>query len=193
MGYASSIKNLEIHLIYNSIIAILLGLLIANRYSNSTDQTLDIPKFISVAMKEPANIPIRNFVELEDNTSYYEISPHLLEHPALRLWKWDSGLSKSQCTAIIKAAEAVNEWGEYSNFGKDTPTQDLSLDKLPTEVLKPVEDILQNIGSIVASKLMGKTVNDGMEMRFRNTGRCRIEFIQERNCNFSHRIASVYY
>ena len=48
-----------------------------------------------------------------------------------KVWKWKSPLTPSQCDSAWKAAEELNDYGEYSKFGSEFPTLDVSLDKLP--------------------------------------------------------------
>jgi hypothetical protein len=99
---------------------------------------------------------------------YFDLPPDIFPFPALRIWKWKSPLTLDQCEATWKSAEKLNAYEEYSKFGENFPTLDVSLDKLDSSLTPVFENLLMHIGDFIAEKFLSKLPIDGDEMKYQN-------------------------
>ena len=166
----TGISEFYIHSIYLTIICCLFSILIF-RFS-SLDPLKKQQDYNSLYCPLPTNSSPISFVKHDVSSSFYELSPYMLPHPTLKLWKWKSGLSDLECRNFIEAAEDINDWGEYSAFGKETPTFDVSVQKLPYSVSKPIEGVLRRLATFIADTFMLKNRLDGLEMKSKKDGLC---------------------
>jgi len=121
--------SVYIHSAYIATIAILLALLCRSTPFNRSILG-ETKNFTSSSWKF-------EFEESDPRSSFIDIPPEVLPLSLLRVWKWKSPLTQQQCDSTWKSAEILNKYEEYSKFGSEFPTLDVSLDKLDSD-LQPV-------------------------------------------------------
>ena len=104
----------------------------------------------------------------KDNEQYFDIPPDIFHNSLLRVWRWKSPLSTSQCDSFWKTAESLNDYGEYSKFGDEFPTLDVSLEKFPKRMESAIELLMTHLIAFITDKFITKLDIDGHEMRYQN-------------------------
>ena len=136
----------------------------------NSDLTNKLMQSTSKLTQEPSpNTSLYDFKSSKDKSlSYFDIPADLFANPLLRVWKWKTPLTPSQCNAIWDAAEEVDDYGLYSKFGAEYPTLDVSLDKLPQEMVPIFDMLLGKMYSVISKRFLTKLAIDGDEMKFTN-------------------------
>ena len=104
----------------------------------------------------------------KENEKYFDIPPDIFHNRLLRVWKWKSRLSIQQCDSFWKTAEELNDYGEYSKFGDEFPTLDVSLEKFPRHMNKAIDLMMTGLVDFITDKFIPKLDIDGHEMKFTN-------------------------
>ena len=104
----------------------------------------------------------------KQNEKYFDIPPDIFKNTMLRVWKWKSPLSDQQCDSFWKTAEDLNDYGEYSKFGGEFPTLDISLEKFPRRMEKAIRLMMDGLLDFMVDKFIPKLDIDGHEMKYSN-------------------------
>lgn len=174
-------SSLYLHAFYITVVAVLLYLIkaeksqhsaITNQLKESHATILELNTKYSDALRprldaSSFDYAFRKSSETND-ASYFDIPPDIFPNPFMRVWKWNSNLTSSQCNSIWQSAEAVDDYGEYSKFGSEFPTFDVSLDKLNSKLHPMFEKLISDLGRFIVARFITKLEIDGNEMRFSN-------------------------
>lgn len=104
----------------------------------------------------------------KENEQYFDIPPDIFYNSMLRVWKWKSPLNSQQCDSFWKTAEDLNDYGEYSKFGDEFPTLDVSLQKFPRRMEKSIDLVMDGLIRFITEKFIPKLDIDGHEMKYEN-------------------------
>ena len=102
------------------------------------------------------------------NEESFDLPPDLFYNPLLTVWKWKSNLTSDECTSIWKQAEKLNDYGEYSKFGDEFPTLDVSLEKFPPKFDRILQPLFGDLARFISEKFLIKLPHDGEEIRYSN-------------------------
>lgn len=142
------------HISYQFVIGALLAFIVAREYS------LHVPSTKS-------HLPTYH---VEGDRQFWRISPLALGHnPFLDIHLMRSGLTPEQCRAIIRAAEDVGRWEQYSDFGNSTKTEDMSIDFIrhwrggthSDTVGAPIDRFLQQLSLLISERFLFRSDADG--------------------------------
>ena len=150
------------HAFYLLLVSILCYLLVSKRWLSVLE------RFRPVIDRSSYDFEFKSRNPDKPNEQSFDLPPDLFTNPLMTVWKWKSPLAPAVCDSIWRQAEMLNDYGEYSKFGEEFPTLDVSLQKFPSRFDKFLQPLFNELAQFIAEKFLIKLPHDGEEMRYAN-------------------------